>query len=184
MLRGWQHAGELSPKHAGSWLHKAARNTAVPTCHRGRRAGPSEVPLDENTVPATGGGPGRMAGAVLTASALDSLSADHREVIVELLCRGRPAAGVAALLGVPEGTVGLAAITACAFCARWPGNRGSPAHAPGPGSAAASQPAAAAGPVMPRLVPVGACLGRLAPAATLTSRSAGAMQAVRDWSDQ
>jgi hypothetical protein len=34
------------------------------------------------------------------------------------------------------------------------------------------------------LVPVQAWLGRLAPAATLTSRSAGAIPAVRDWSDQ
>jgi RNA polymerase sigma-70 factor (ECF subfamily) len=28
MLRGWQHAAELSPEHAGSWLHKAAGGAA------------------------------------------------------------------------------------------------------------------------------------------------------------
>lgn len=31
MLRGWQHATELSPEHAGSWLHTVARNIAVST---------------------------------------------------------------------------------------------------------------------------------------------------------
>ena len=62
--------------------------------------------MDENTVPATGGLPDRTVDAVLTASALHSLSADHREVIVELFYRGRSAAEVATLLGIPEGTVG------------------------------------------------------------------------------
>jgi RNA polymerase sigma-70 factor (ECF subfamily) len=105
MLRGWQHAGELSPEHAGSWLHKVARNIAISTYHRRRRARPSEVPLDENTVPGTGGGLDGMVDTLLIASALNSLSADHREVIVELFYRGRPVAEVAALLGIPEGTV-------------------------------------------------------------------------------
>jgi len=52
------------------------------------RAVLSEVPLDENTVPAAGGVLDRMVDAVLTASALHLLSADHREVIVELFYRG------------------------------------------------------------------------------------------------
>jgi DNA-directed RNA polymerase specialized sigma24 family protein len=28
MLRGWQHAAELKPEQAGSWLHTVARNIA------------------------------------------------------------------------------------------------------------------------------------------------------------
>jgi RNA polymerase sigma-70 factor (ECF subfamily) len=36
MLRGWQHTGELSPEHAGSWLHKVARNIAISAYHRRR----------------------------------------------------------------------------------------------------------------------------------------------------
>ena len=56
MLRGWQHAGELNPDHAGSWLHTVARNIAISAYHRRRRTRPPEVPLDENTLPTTDDG--------------------------------------------------------------------------------------------------------------------------------
>lgn len=105
MLRGWQHAGELSPEQAGSWLHKVARNIAISAYHRRRGARPREVPLDERSVPATGDGLDGTVDALLIASALNSLSADHQRVIVELFYCGRPVAEVARLLGVPEGTV-------------------------------------------------------------------------------
>jgi RNA polymerase sigma-70 factor (ECF subfamily) len=105
MLRGWQHAGELSPEHAGSWLHLVARNIAISTYHRRRRARPQEVPLEENTVPAAGDGLDGTVDALLIASALSSLSADHQHVIVELFYRRRLVAEVAAALGIPEGTV-------------------------------------------------------------------------------
>jgi RNA polymerase sigma-70 factor (ECF subfamily) len=105
MLRGWQHAGELSAEHAGSWLHKVAQNIAVSAYHRRRRARPREVPLDENTVPAAGDGLDGIVDALLIASALNSLSAGHRRVIVELFYCQRPVAEVAAVLAIPEGTV-------------------------------------------------------------------------------
>jgi RNA polymerase sigma-70 factor, ECF subfamily len=105
MLRGWQHGGELSREHAGSWLHKVARNVAISTYHRRRRARPPEVPLDENTAPAAGDGVDAMADALLIASALNSLSADHRRVIVELFYNQRPVTEVASMLAIPEGTV-------------------------------------------------------------------------------
>jgi RNA polymerase sigma-70 factor, ECF subfamily len=105
MLRGWQHAAELSPEHAGSWLHRVARNIAISTYHRRRGARPREVPLDESTVPASGGGLDGTVDALLIASALNSLSADHQRVIVELFYRRRPVAEVAVLLAIPEGTV-------------------------------------------------------------------------------
>jgi RNA polymerase sigma-70 factor, ECF subfamily len=105
MLRGWQHAGELSPEHAGSWLHKVARNIAISTYHRRRRARPREVPLDETTAPATGDGIDGLVDALLIASALNSLSAEHRSVIVELFYNRRSVAEVAAILAIPEGTV-------------------------------------------------------------------------------
>jgi RNA polymerase sigma-70 factor, ECF subfamily len=105
MLRGWQHAAELSPEHAGSWLHRVARNIAISTYHRRRGARPREVPLDESTMPASGGGLDGTVDALLIASALNSLSADHQRVIVELFYRRRPVAEVAVLLAIPEGTV-------------------------------------------------------------------------------
>jgi len=105
MLRGWQHAGQLSPEYAGSWLHKVARNIAISTYHRRRRARPREVPLDETTAPPTGDGVDGMADALVIASALNSLSVDHRRVIVELFYNQRSVTEVAAMLAIPEGTV-------------------------------------------------------------------------------
>src|SRR5215472_4135674 len=52
MLRGWQHADELNHEHASPWLHTVARNIAISSYHRRRRARPQEVPLVENAVPA------------------------------------------------------------------------------------------------------------------------------------
>jgi RNA polymerase sigma-70 factor, ECF subfamily len=105
MLRGWQHAGELDTEHAGSWLHAVARNVAISAYHRRRRSRPPEVPLDENTVPVADDGLDRMFDAWLVAKALSSISPGHRAVIIELFYQRRPVAEVAALLGIPEGTV-------------------------------------------------------------------------------
>ena len=105
ILRGWQHAGELSREHAGSWLHKVARNIAISAYHRRRRARPREVPLDETTAPVGGDGTDGVVDALLIASALNSLSDGHRQVIVELFYNRRPVAEVAAMLAIPEGTV-------------------------------------------------------------------------------
>jgi RNA polymerase sigma-70 factor, ECF subfamily len=105
MLRGWQHSGELSREHAGPWLHKVARNVAISTYHRRRRARPREVALDEATARPAGDGDDGVLDALLIASAVNSLSADHRRVIVELFYNRRPVAEVASVLAVPEGTV-------------------------------------------------------------------------------
>jgi RNA polymerase sigma-70 factor, ECF subfamily len=105
MLRGWQHAGELSREHAGSWLHKVARNIAISAYHRRRRARPREVPLDEAAAPAAGDGLAGVVDGLLIGSALNSLSADQRQVIVELFYHRRTVTEVAAMLAIPEGTV-------------------------------------------------------------------------------
>jgi RNA polymerase sigma-70 factor, ECF subfamily len=105
MLRGWQHAGELRAEHAGGWLHTVARNVAISTYHRRRRARPREVPLDETTAPAASDGADGVIDALLIASALNALNADHRSVIVELYYNRRTVTEVAAMLAIPEGTV-------------------------------------------------------------------------------
>jgi RNA polymerase sigma-70 factor, ECF subfamily len=105
MLRGWQHAGELSRDHAGSWLHKVARNVAISSYHRRRRSRPAEVPLDEALPPPTRDGADGVVDALVIASVLNSLSADHRRVIVELFYNRRSVAEAAVVLGIPEGTV-------------------------------------------------------------------------------
>jgi RNA polymerase sigma-70 factor, ECF subfamily len=105
MLRGWQHSTELKPEQAGSWLHAVARNIAISTYHRRRRARPREVPLDENTLPHADDGVDRMSDAWLLGTALDSLNPAHRAVITELFYHRRTVAEVAEMLGIPEGTV-------------------------------------------------------------------------------
>jgi RNA polymerase sigma-70 factor (ECF subfamily) len=105
MIRGWQHEGELHRQRAGSWLHTVARNLAISTYHRRRRARPREVPLDDGLVPAAGDGLDSRIDAWLIAAALNALSAEQRLVIVELYYRQRSVAEVAALLDIPEGTV-------------------------------------------------------------------------------
>lgn len=108
MLRGWQHAGRLSPDRAGSWLRTVARNIAISSYHRRRRARPQEVPLNEDDVPAAGDGMDGMDGVVdtwLIAAAINGLRPKHKDVIVELYYHRRPVAEVAAMLGIPEGTV-------------------------------------------------------------------------------
>jgi RNA polymerase sigma-70 factor, ECF subfamily len=105
MLRGWQHARELRTEHAGGWLHKVARNVAISTYHRRRRARPREVALDETTAPAASDGADAVVDALLIASALNTLNAAQRRVIIELFYNRRPVAEVAAMLAIPEGTV-------------------------------------------------------------------------------
>ena len=89
----------------GSWLHTVARNIAISTYHRRRRSRPREVPLDENALPLVDDGLDRVADGWLVANALNSISPQHRDVIVELFYRRRSVAEVAELLDIPEGTV-------------------------------------------------------------------------------
>jgi RNA polymerase sigma-70 factor (ECF subfamily) len=105
MLRGWQHAAELTPEHVGSWLHAVARNIAISNYQRRRRARPREVPLDEDMLPLIDDGLDWLFDAWLVATALNSISAEQRTVIVELFYWCRSVAEVAALLAIPEGTV-------------------------------------------------------------------------------
>jgi RNA polymerase sigma-70 factor (ECF subfamily) len=105
LIKGWQHSTELRPEQAGSWLHAVARNIAISTYHRRRKARPPEIPFDEETVPLKDDGHDRMLDSLLVASALNSISDDHRTVISELFYQRRSVAEVAALLDIPEGTV-------------------------------------------------------------------------------
>jgi RNA polymerase sigma-70 factor, ECF subfamily len=105
MLRAWQHAPQLSPDGAGSWLHTVAHNIAISAYHRRRRARPPEVPLEESTLPATDDGLDQIFDALTVATALDKLSLEHRNVIVALFYHHRSVAEVAQLLAIPEGTV-------------------------------------------------------------------------------
>ena len=106
LLRAWRHLDRLD-EDAGPvrpWLFTVARRLAI-DAHRARRARPPEVgeaalasvpELDEveNTLD-----------RIVVADALNSLSREHRVVIVETYYRGRSVAEAAAALGIPPGTV-------------------------------------------------------------------------------
>jgi RNA polymerase sigma-70 factor, ECF subfamily len=104
MIRGWQHAEELHPQRARSWLHTVARNLAISTYHRRRRARPPEVPF-EASAPAAADELDSRIDVWVIAAALNSVSAEQRIVIIELYYRQRSVAEVAAMLAIPAGTV-------------------------------------------------------------------------------
>ena len=106
LVRAWRHLDRLDP-HAAPvrpWLFTVAQHLAI-DAHRARRARPPEVGdaalavlpgLDQ--VEAT-------LDRIVVTDALQSLSAEHRAVIVETYYRGRTVAETARVLGVPPGTV-------------------------------------------------------------------------------
>lgn len=105
MLRAWKHRADLVPDRAGSWLRTVARNIAISTYHRRRRARPHEVPLDEDAIHSTDDALDHMLDSWQVAAALRTLNRDHQIVIVELFYQRRSVAELAALLSIPEGTV-------------------------------------------------------------------------------
>jgi RNA polymerase sigma-70 factor (ECF subfamily) len=106
LVRAWRHLDRLD-ESAGPvrpWLFTVAQRVAI-DAHRARKARPPEtgdavlasVPSLDDVEPALD--------RIVVTDALDSLSADHRAVIVETYYRGRSVAEAAAVLGIPSGTV-------------------------------------------------------------------------------
>jgi RNA polymerase sigma-70 factor, ECF subfamily len=106
LVRAWRHLDRLDPT-AGPvrpWLFTVAQHLAI-DAHRARRARPPEVgdaALD--AVPGLDRIESTLDRIVLT-DALQSLSKEHRAVIVETYYRGRTVAETAGVLGIPPGTV-------------------------------------------------------------------------------
>jgi RNA polymerase sigma-70 factor, ECF subfamily len=106
LVRAWRHLDRLDPTAAPvrPWLFTVAQHLAI-DAHRARRARPLEVGEAElDTVP----GMDRIESTldrIIVTDALQSLSKEHRAVIVETYYRGRTVAEAAGVLGVPPGTV-------------------------------------------------------------------------------
>lgn len=108
-LRAWRHLDGLDPaRGVRPWLLTVTRNL-VTDAARARRVRPREVELDTGLAhagqPVIPDPTETAVESWLIADALATLTAEHRQAIVETFLRGRPAAAAAATLGVPEGTV-------------------------------------------------------------------------------
>ncbi len=106
LVRAWRNLDRLDDAVAPvrPWLFTVAQRVAI-DAHRARSARPPEVGdavlaavpgLDEVDA---------MLDRVVVTEALDSLSREHRAVLVETYYRGRSVAEAARVLGVPAGTV-------------------------------------------------------------------------------
>lgn len=106
-VRAWRSADRYSEELGSlrTWLFAIARNVIVDLARR-RSVRPPLAGGEPVLEPVDGADPiDRVMNAWLLEAALRRLSADHRQALVETYYRQRPAADVAAELGVPEGTV-------------------------------------------------------------------------------
>jgi RNA polymerase sigma-70 factor (ECF subfamily) len=106
LLRAWRNLDRLD-EAAGPvrpWLFTVAQHLAI-DAHRARRARPPEV---GDAALANVAELDRVEGTldrIIIADALDSLSHEHRAVIIETYYLGRTVAEAAGVLGIPPGTV-------------------------------------------------------------------------------
>jgi RNA polymerase sigma-70 factor (ECF subfamily) len=106
LVRAWRHLDQLDEDAAPvrPWLFTVAHHLAI-DAHRARKARPHEVGDDAmDTIPSLDALEGALDRIILV-DALDSLSRDHRAVLVETYYRGRSVGEAATVLGVPPGTV-------------------------------------------------------------------------------
>lgn len=106
LVRAWRNLDRLD---AGAgpvrpWLFTVAQRLAI-DAHRARRARPPET---GDTALASVPGLDELEATldrIVVTDALDSLSPEHRAVLVETYYRGRSVAEAAQVLGIPPGTV-------------------------------------------------------------------------------
>jgi RNA polymerase sigma-70 factor, ECF subfamily len=106
LLRAWKHADAMVNQRGSvrGWLLTVARNI-VTDRHRAKAARPTEVAESPTAGPVAGDHAENVVNTMVVLDALDRLSPEHREVLVELYYRGRTVAEAANVLGVPPGTV-------------------------------------------------------------------------------
>jgi RNA polymerase sigma-70 factor, ECF subfamily len=106
LFRAWRNAGKLTrePDLLWAWLLTVARRVVIDG-RRKRSARPQEVePTRLDTVPVPDESE-RTLSAMVVSEALQLLSKEQREAIVETYFRQRTISEAAKVLGVPEGTV-------------------------------------------------------------------------------
>jgi RNA polymerase sigma-70 factor, ECF subfamily len=106
LLRAWKHAEAMNDQKGSvrGWLLTVARNIIIDRS-RARTARPTEVAESPATPPIESDHADGVVNTIVVLDALDNLSAEHREVLVELYYRGRTVIEAAKILGVPPGTI-------------------------------------------------------------------------------
>ena len=106
LIRIWRHP-EVLTNGRGSVRRlvadRRAQHRRQPV--RARAARPREIPESADRPAAVTTTPGAVAASVTVHAALDAISPEHRTVIEEVYLQGRDLDEVAAMLGVPKGTV-------------------------------------------------------------------------------
>jgi len=106
LLRAWRHASSMVNERGSirGWLLTVARNIITDRI-RARAVRPTEVAESPANPPIQRDHADSVVNSMVVLDALESLSSEHRDVLVELYYRGRTVSEAAQVLGVPEGTV-------------------------------------------------------------------------------
>lgn len=106
MLRAWRSPDSLinSRGSVRGWLLTVIRNIIIDRA-RARNARPTEVAETLSTVPVERDHADRVVDSIVVLEALEHLSTEHRDVLVQMYLHGRTAGETAELLGIPSGTV-------------------------------------------------------------------------------
>lgn len=106
LLRAWKHADALTsgPGSVRGWLLTVARNI-VTDRYRAKAARAAEVGEQDQHVPAQRDHAEEVVNSMAVLGAMERLSPEHRDVLVQLYYHGRTVGETAEVLGVPPGTV-------------------------------------------------------------------------------
>jgi RNA polymerase sigma-70 factor (ECF subfamily) len=106
LVRAWRHASTLTEERGSvrGWLLTVARNIVTDRA-RARAARPTEVAESPATPPIERDHSESVVDTMVVLDALDQVSPEHRDVLVEIYYRGRSVTEAATVLGIPPGTV-------------------------------------------------------------------------------
>jgi len=106
LIRAWKHSAAMVNEKGSvrGWLLTVARNIITDRV-RARAARPTEVAESPTTPPIEHDHAEGVVNTMTVLSALDRVSAEHKEILVELYYRGRTVTEAAQALGLPPGTV-------------------------------------------------------------------------------
>ncbi|MEV7289131.1 sigma-70 family RNA polymerase sigma factor [Streptomyces sp. NPDC093252] len=106
LIRAWRNQEKLANGKGSvrGWLLTVARNIITDRI-RARAARPPEVPETTTQVPEEHDLAETVVDSMVVMAALDRLSPDHRDVLMEIYFQGRTVSEAAEVLGIPAGTV-------------------------------------------------------------------------------